>query len=62
MRAVVPTYMRKGCKSNRRDEVRCQPVATHLALGETLGVTQSTPPLMVVDPEMGGGVFVARWA
>ena len=29
------------------DEVRCRLVAAHVALGERLDVTQSTPPLMV---------------
>ena len=37
----------KWLQDHKGDEVRCRLVATQLALGERLDVTQSTPPLML---------------
>ena len=37
----------KWLQDHKGDEIRCRLAATQLAIGETLDVTQSTPPLMV---------------
>ena len=37
----------KWLQDHESDDVRCRLVATQLAIGERLEVTQSTPPLMV---------------